>query len=389
MALMFRAVLAALALPFLTEAAGAAEVWIAAKSPGRPGTGTLADPFDGSSQAKFDALLSGFEENAVIHLLPGTFLTGGWGDAIGRGGFRVKSGWKLLGGGQGKTVLRLNSAFSPYPKPFRHVVIATAWGTESNGVEVADLTVDVNMGRLSLRNRLDCADGVGLAGSYNVIHRVEVIHSYGVQGGSEGFPIACGPADGMPLKPVLGNVIEDCLVHDYAEAGYDAGIAQGYAVGGIIRRNRVLGTKWLAYQYLGADGTVADNYCEGALGYASDTGPISNLQITGNTFRVTDDGIQLCPDPQYSFSGISIHDNAIFLTRKGGGGLRVFHAGKVNNLSFTGNRIDGEAAYQARVENPNCADFTVQGNRPPLPVVVMPPAGDGVAFRNLQGYFNR
>lgn len=58
------------------------DIWIAARTDGVNGSGTLNDPYDGSTQARFDAIMKAItiqtESNPVtIHLGPGTFETNG------------------------------------------------------------------------------------------------------------------------------------------------------------------------------------------------------------------------------------------------------------------------------------------------------------------------
>ena len=103
------------------------EVCIAVRADGQPGTGTASDPFDGSTQAKFDRLLVGLNQakvtNLTIHLGPGTFLTLGAADWRNPNdlsdpctGWRMDAGWKLAGAGLGNTTVKL----AGYSNEFRH-----------------------------------------------------------------------------------------------------------------------------------------------------------------------------------------------------------------------------------------------------------------------------
>jgi hypothetical protein len=62
------------------------EVWIAARADAVVGTGSQDNPYDGSTQARFDASMMAIPSNSAIHLGPGTFLTKG---------IIPKSGWRL------------------------------------------------------------------------------------------------------------------------------------------------------------------------------------------------------------------------------------------------------------------------------------------------------
>lgn len=92
------------------------QIWIAVRTDGLAGTGTAADPFDGSGD-KFDALMIALnkarQKNITIHLGPGTFRTCGaddwrnlsdWRDRY--TGWRMDEGWKLIGAGMGNTTIQ-------------------------------------------------------------------------------------------------------------------------------------------------------------------------------------------------------------------------------------------------------------------------------------------
>jgi hypothetical protein len=74
-------------------------VWIAARADGVPGTGTHNDPYDGSTQAKFDALMSTMPDNTCVHLGPGIFQTNGYADGV-SGGWQANTAMKIVGSGQ-------------------------------------------------------------------------------------------------------------------------------------------------------------------------------------------------------------------------------------------------------------------------------------------------
>lgn len=52
-------------------------IWIAVRTDGRAGSGTLNDPYDGSTATKFDAVMSSLSQYTRVHLGPGTFQTTG------------------------------------------------------------------------------------------------------------------------------------------------------------------------------------------------------------------------------------------------------------------------------------------------------------------------
>ena len=136
------------------------EIWIAVRTDGASGKGTLNDPYDGSTTVKFDAvmnLVAGLPSpNTRVHLGPGTFTTAGYSDSNPSAGWQIKPGMRIVGAGIGSTspavgtTLRIDSPSgtnahffaighrlndgesTPSPAP-----VALA--------EVSDLTVDCNL----------------------------------------------------------------------------------------------------------------------------------------------------------------------------------------------------------------------------------------------------
>lgn len=73
------------------------EVWIANRSDGVPGIGTLKDPYDGSTQLKLHAIMDMIPPETTIHFSSGTFVTKG---------IVPKTGWRLYL--SSKTIVRLD-----------------------------------------------------------------------------------------------------------------------------------------------------------------------------------------------------------------------------------------------------------------------------------------
>ncbi len=84
-------------------------VWIAVRADGVPGTGTQNDPYDGSTQPKFDAVMNSLPSTppVAVHLGPGLFSTNGYTDAAPGQGWQPKPGMKILGSGIDVTTLQL------------------------------------------------------------------------------------------------------------------------------------------------------------------------------------------------------------------------------------------------------------------------------------------
>ena len=180
------------------------ELWITSTS-GNPGSGTICDPYDGSTQILFDKLMASFPPNTTVRLGPGTFLTNG-----SSGGWTPKSGWRIIGSGFDDTILKLVNATSAS-------ALTTAIGADSasflNCFEALDFTIDCNVGGQS-GTAVACG-GISISGTHIYIHRIRVIN-FGTQTASvKGGAILIGNAD--PSTPeAFDCVIEECIIEQPA-----------------------------------------------------------------------------------------------------------------------------------------------------------------------------
>src|SRR5688572_27382640 len=90
------------------------EIWIAVRTDGVGGSGTLNDPYDGSTAAKFDALMNTIsampaDKVGIVHLGPGTFSTNGFNARLNTG-WQVTAGTRIIGSGVDSTILKLVGA---------------------------------------------------------------------------------------------------------------------------------------------------------------------------------------------------------------------------------------------------------------------------------------
>jgi hypothetical protein len=82
------------------------DVYVANRADGVAGSGTQNDPFDGSTQPKFDAVMNSIATYTCVHLGPGIFKTNGYSDTTG-GGWQPRTGTKIVGSGIDVTTLQL------------------------------------------------------------------------------------------------------------------------------------------------------------------------------------------------------------------------------------------------------------------------------------------
>lgn len=150
-------------IPTPVQAGLANKIWIANRTDNNAGDGSLLNPYDGSTQAKFDAILSNLFTNNVtnieINIGPGTFITNGGGrgvggQSLGINGWLMLAGWKIKGSGRDITTLKLNQVlykqsgdygYNPYTTS-TCVVGQQSW--DQSNQSVSDITIDCNLPNL-------------------------------------------------------------------------------------------------------------------------------------------------------------------------------------------------------------------------------------------------
>ncbi|HXC36253.1 MAG TPA: hypothetical protein VNV43_10285 [Candidatus Acidoferrales bacterium] len=255
------------------------EFWICA-STNTLNLGTLANPFDGSDQAKFDTVMSNMPPNCAIHILAGAYET--WGQI----NWGVKTGQKIIGSGIDVTVLRFATNV---PTVANGPTIIASDGSPVTNVEVSDLTVDCNYA-----GQTESYHGIGLDGTQNSVRRVKVENlGYYPDSNMETWGI---DLVNSYLPYSAGNIIEECEVdpiaggHNVTAISLDAGV--NTFISGAVRNNRVFLTPdpngaQIAFNCSWAtDCQVEDNYVDGAdSGFATDTGGSTNMIFAHNIFK--------------------------------------------------------------------------------------------------------
>ncbi len=118
------------------------DVWVAVRTDGIKGSGTLNDPYDGSTQTKFDALMNGISAKTRVQLGPGIFQSQGYSDEV-AGGWQPKPGMKIVGSGIDVTTLQLAPnplAANAQMYAVGHGLVATGVANIMDTVEVSDLS---------------------------------------------------------------------------------------------------------------------------------------------------------------------------------------------------------------------------------------------------------
>ncbi len=274
------------------------EIWIAPRTDGHDGAGTILDPRNGSGAKRFDAIMGSIPPDRVIHLFPGHYETEG--HAFGRG-YRVKRGWKIRGAGMGLTVLRLVNASQAGD---RYAVFGSGYDGQVNGCEISDLTIDCN---LEGQPAPVCAGAIALNGSDIRIERVHAIGWGSRTRGMECFVIF------ESAHPLVGdstnNLVAGCIVDQGSRISTDGTTTialSGRAAGGVgyqrdsaIRHCYVNGAGYTNYCNGPAvagcvDGLVEDNRVEQTrFGFYTDSGTNGTVIIRNNWYSDVDVGVYL------------------------------------------------------------------------------------------------
>ncbi len=234
--------------------------WIASQSYGS-NLGTPANPFDGSTADKFDALMRSFPADTRIRLLDGTFETTGSRNFNEDRGWFLKDGCHIVGNGPERTTLKHTS----YPSAAignSHATVQMEYTAKGNAT-VSDLTIDENWQGLDQNY---CTYAVHLYGDNCTIRNVWAKNGFGSrEKGREAFTFSiCARANGTVLEHNENGVIELCRVFDFKG---DYGIAiccpgGGDATGSVqhyVRRNKVNGYKGTAAFGVASRGVFEDN----------------------------------------------------------------------------------------------------------------------------------
>jgi hypothetical protein len=203
----------------------ALNVWVAARTDGVLGSGTLADPYNGSTVDSFDRvmnLIAQFPQSRHVHLGPGVFETRGYSDQASDAGWQPAAGMRITGSGMDVTTLRLVGAAQTDGQYFAIGHALGASGRTVDFFEVADLTIDCNLAG----QPADVASGaVRAKGTHSSIRRVKAINWGTRTTAMECYVISSIVADAeLPTAEIFDSVIDRCVAVQPSTATLSNGV---------------------------------------------------------------------------------------------------------------------------------------------------------------------
>jgi len=310
------------------------QVWIAIRTDGLPGSGTQADPFDGSTQPKFDAAMAAIPSNTAIHLGGGTFRTAAAHSWL------VRPGWVVTGAGIDVTTIRLTGSIAG-------VKGVSCFYSDSNistdNITISDLTIDCNWPELSATaligdsgEKETAVAAAYIFGSNNVIERVRFTNSYGSwYNATESFGIAFA----APVNAdATGNVIRFCRA-DSPHGNYASPFAlHGRATHPITDSMVVSNTA------VGINDGLSDGFNTGGVNLAFH----QNCIVEGNTFT---DCFAIAYQDNGTLKNLTVRNN-VAVRAWDGVGVTLSNAGwTADGVTITNNNINiqnrcvGAASY--------------------------------------------
>jgi hypothetical protein len=254
------------------------------RTDGLPGIGTQLDPYNGSTPAKFDALMSNFRytPNLGIHLVgSGPFRT-----SAGHNWF-VRSGWVISGDGMYSTTIQMvgSAAGLHYDVD----VFKSDPNLSTDNVTIQNLTIDCNWAELSQTastgpggEKSIKTGGVILWGSNNLIDHVRCINSYGsFEQGMEEFTI-------MLVASRFTNATNDVIQYCRVESPRGTHMAPFGLTGWNSTFIRfITNSKVIGCTAVGVNNGLGSTFSHHVVGFASggvNMSNVKNVTIDSNTF---------------------------------------------------------------------------------------------------------
>jgi hypothetical protein len=335
------------------------EVWIAVRKDGLPGSGTRNDPYNGSTKAKFDAILKTIPPHTAIHLGAGTFVT--------NGSTQMKDGWRINGVSKDKTTVKLADNVLTASVKNAFVIQHRDVGGFLNYFELSDLTVDCNKAHQPAYLRKlygHSLNAWSIAAKSARIRNVKAIGTWAKPG--EGFP--CALIHGGGGSDTDSVQISGC--DNVSPEGYLTAISvfdqTGGLVGGFIENCSV--TDHPRGVGFGSGGwrnfEIRKNYTNNvSTPIVIDTHDYYNVSIWGNRFYSSSNHT-LIFNGSGVYQGINVYDN-VFDQSAGGPALMTNNA-TVSTQIYRNHILMNDAPFAAFLFSPKTSgaihDNVIQEN---------------------------
>ena len=398
--------------------------WIADRNDGIAGSGTQMDPYDGSTLAKFDTVMSTVGEFTCVHLGPGEFETAGYYDGIGGTHWEAKKGMRIVGSGIDVTKLKLvttvvdkrvyaiGHTLSAIPVDFfevcdlsvncnfadtgstwtagavrvmgNHARVARVkvwnWGNKSTdvpGFVIAVLTGDPSVDVDGVTN-CGIVDCIAIGPHASAAGKCSVFHV----GGKEAAQASDDEAVG--IGPYIRNCFVDCGQTSDFSKDFRA-LSMAWCKGGVVEGNQVHNTKFggphhpSQYESTGARDLVVRNnvyrnvYKGPYWNLGTEAKGVKTLIVEGNLIELattaasTDYAIDLeSTAGSHAYGNIMVRKNRISYVDGQAGdanGIRVVNA---DNILVSENILELDPAQpEYPINNANCGSAHYSENRKP------------------------
>jgi len=196
------------------------DVWIAHRKDGIKGTGTINDPYDGSTDERFDGIMASLPQNVPVrvHLGPSSpaepFQTKGFslsstGTPNASPAWQPRPGMKIVGSGKDVTFLQLKLPGTPTANN-HYFAIGAPTTAPVDFLEVSDLTIDCN---LPSGSSVACG-AIRVMGNHVRIQRVKCVNWGSRTTAQCGFVVAliiADPDSGSSVVQADDARIEECI----------------------------------------------------------------------------------------------------------------------------------------------------------------------------------
>jgi hypothetical protein len=376
---------AATPAPPVTSAAKGQNIYVAIRTDGVVGAGTQANPYNGSTEAGFDAVIAGLwslntATPITVHLGPGIYTITPVQQVVttaNPAGIipNLNGNVTIVGAGENKTTVRAGIVSAPNATYYVFFEIGGV-----GGASFENLTIDCNMQNQTAANVT--IDGVAsnnwggpLVSQARYVHVIDGGNSPGQSGNSEWFGISI-----HDFRPGANGMISNCLVDHYqGQAGCTAVSASNTMISNTVVLNandpynlaRVNGGGGGGFQNAFSPAhLVRDNFCHNCtMGIYSDVGNPSNVIIENNQFDCLYEGIYLYNlSASSTASNITIDHNVLVRTYMQAITIGCGATTTVNsNFTITNNTLlSPDVPGSARVNQPfaiiAAADCVIEGN---------------------------